>query len=333
MALGATTFSLLRQTNKITLMIKRILFFLLYCLPFVAFSQPILGNNKAIWIWEKDSYAMLENEESKIDALHFFKSKGINRIYLYADKFGSRNLIIDKPYLFHDLIGDFHKNGISVYALLGSGYLNSEKLILPEYREDALDMVKRILAYNSAAESQARFDGINLDIEPHILDAWPEHKYQLLEYFLDMSKAIMDLKNRSEAILAIGSAIPFWLDGVSLTWQGHTKKVSDHVIDLYDYVALMDYRDHAEGRDGIISHALDELEYAAMTKKKVAIGVEVTPNEITKVSFNHLTENEMNIELNIAAKVFSTKPAFDGFVIHHYRGYLTWLDNQKQTDQ
>ena len=313
-------------------MIKRILFFLLFCFPFVSFSQPILGTNKAIWIWEKDSYAMLENEESKNDALYFFKSKGINRIYLYADEFSSRNLIRDKPYLFHDLIGDFHKNGISVYALLGSGYLNSEKLILPEYREDAIAMVKRIIQYNSAAKSHARFDGINLDIEPHILDAWPEQKYQLLEYFLDMSKSIMKLKSNSGLELMVGPAIPFWLDGVSLNWQGESKKVSDHVIDLYDYVALMDYRDHAEGRDGIISHAMDELEYSTLTNKKVAIGVEVTPNEIRKVSFNHLTENEMSVELNIAAKVFSTKPAFDGFVIHHYRGYLTWLDKQKKTD-
>src|SRR5882672_3324098 len=52
--------------------------------------------------------------------------------------------------------------------------------------------------------------------------------------------------------LAVGPAIPFWLDGVALDWQGRTKPVSEQLIDLYDYVALMDYRDHAGGPDGIV---------------------------------------------------------------------------------
>jgi len=306
---------------------------ILILLPISAYSQGATNTEKAIWIWEKDSYAMLEDEPSRNDSLKFFKSKNITRIYIYADKYNSRNIIEEQPDLYKKLISYFHSNQISVYALLGSAYLNTEEYILPSRREDALKMVARILKYNSSVAADHRFDGINLDIEPHILDAWPAQKFQLLENFLDMSKAIMDLKRQSKLDLSIGPAIPFWLDGVSLTWLGNTKKVSDHVIDLYDYAALMDYRDHADGRDGIISHAMDELEYAAIAKKKVAIGVEVTPNEITKVSFNHLTETEMNIELNIAAKAFSSQVAFDGFVIHHYRGYLTWLDKQKQTGQ
>lgn len=286
------------------------------------------NESRAIWIWEKDSYAMLEQESSRSLALDFFKSKGINRIYIYSDEFNHSNIIKDQPSLYKELIKYFHKNGISVYALLGSGHLNTEEYILPERRKDALTMVDRVLRFNSASSKDERFDGINLDIEPHILDAWPERKMQLLEYFLNMSKAIMDLKHKSGLELQVGPAIPFWFDGIQLNWNGVTKSVSDHTFDLYDYAALMDYRDHAEGQDGIISHALDELAYAGKIRKKVAIGIEVTPNEIRKVSFNHLTERDMNRELDAAAKEFLVKPAFDGFVIHHYRGYLNWLETQ-----
>lgn len=283
---------------------------------------------RAIWIWEKDSYSMLDQEASRSQALEFFKSKAINRVYIYSDEFNRINAIRDQPSLYRELIKYFHKNDISVYALLGSGHLNTEEYILPEHRKDALAMVDRVLRFNSGSSKDERFDGINLDIEPHILDAWPEKKMQLLEYFLDMSKAIMDLKHESGLDLQVGPAIPFWLDGIQLNWHGGTRNVSDHTIDIYDYVALMDYRDHADGQDGIISHALDELAYAGKIGKKVAIGIEVTPNEIRKVSFNHLAEKDMNRELDTAAKEFLGKPAFDGFVIHHYRGYLNWLEGQ-----
>jgi len=91
----------------------------------------------------------------------------------------------------------------------------------------------------------------------------------------------------------------------------------------------MDYRDHAEGGDGIVRHALNEMEYAAKRGRKVVIGVEVTPNEIQKVSFDHLAEADMQRELKLAEKAFRKQPAFAGFAIHHFRSYRKWLDRQR----
>ena len=42
---------------------------------------------------------------------------------------------------------------------------------------------------------------------------------------------------------------------------GAAAPLSERVQDLYDYVAIMDYRNFAEGSDSIISHAEDELAY------------------------------------------------------------------------
>jgi len=280
---------------------------------------------RAIWTWEKDSYAIVEDTAAAGDAISFLRSKKIRTIYLYADAFEGRNLLEDSPGSYRRFIRRLHSRGLRAYALLGSAYLHTEEYVLPENRQDALAMVQRVLDYNASSKPGERFDGINLDIEPHILDQWAEQKEQLLLQFLDLGKAIMDLKGRSGQRLLVGPAIPFWLDGIELDWNGAKKPVSEHTQDTYDYVALMDYRDRAEGKDGIISHALDELKYAGKIKRKVVIGVEVTPNEIQKVSFDHLAEPDLERELALAEKAFRGEPAFAGFAIHNFRGYRVWL--------
>ena len=281
--------------------------------------------DRAVWTWEKDSYAMLDDPAQAADAIAFLRAKRIRTIYLYADAYQGRNLIRDQPEKYRHFIRQLHRRGRKAYALLGSAYLHTEEYMLPGRRDVALAMFQQVLDYNRSARPSERFDGINLDIEPHILDAWPAQKMQLLAQFLDLGAAFMQLKRESGLSVQVGPAIPFWLDGIELEWHGRRQRVSEHVIDTYDYVALMDYRDHADGGDGIISHAMDELHYAAQRRKRVVIGVEVTPNEIQKVSFDHLAEADMERELALAEQAFRKQPAFAGFAIHHFRGYRKWL--------
>ncbi len=281
---------------------------------------------RAVWIWEKDSYEMLEDTAAAKNAITFLRSKKIGTLYLYADAFKDRNLLESRPELYRQFLRRLHRHGLRAHALLGSAYLHTEEYVLPERRKDAMAMFQRVLTYNTTAKPEERFDGISLDIEPHILDLWPERKTQLLLQFLDLGQSFMELKIKSGQSLMVGPAIPFWLDGIELEWNGLSKPVSEHVQDIYDYVALMDYRDHADGGDGIISHAADEMKYAGLAKRKVVIGVEVTPNEIQKVSFNHLTEPDMERELALTAKANRREPAFAEFAIHHFSGYRKWLE-------
>lgn len=71
----------------------------------------------------------------------------------------------------------------------------------------------------------------------------------------------------------------------------------------------MDYRDHADGPDGLID-------------------VETTPNKIRKASFDHPDEADMERELAATERHVAMDKAFCGFVIHHYRGYRKWLKRQ-----
>jgi hypothetical protein len=288
-------------------------------------TSAIAAAERAIWSWEQASSAMVQDRAVGEAAIAFLRSKRIRTIYLYSDIYQGRNLDDPQAARYRQFIRRVHRRGLRAYALLGSAYLHTEEYVLPEHREAALAMFQRVLAYNAASGPEERFDGVNLDIEPHLLDHWPEQKLHLLGQFLDLGQALMELKRDSGQSLKVGPAIPFWYDGIALEWHGRIKAASEHVLDVYDYVALMDYRDHAEGADGIVSNGIDELQYAQQLHKKLVIGVDVAPNEIQKVSFDHLVEQDLERELALAEHAFRGYRAFAGFAIHDFDGYQKWL--------
>lgn len=280
---------------------------------------------RAIWTWEEDSSAMLQQPAAAERAIAFLKSKSVQTVFLYADAFGGGNPIVSNPAQYRRLVRRLHASGLRVYALLGSAYLHTERYVLPRHHADAVAMLQRVLDYNRTAAPEERFDGVNVDIEPHILPEWSARKMELLAGFLDMSDALMRTVRASGQSLPVGPAIPFWLDGIELEWKGRRKPVSQHVQDTYDYVALMDYRDRAEGGDGIVSHAMDELQYGETIGRRVLIGVETMPNAIKKVSFHHLREPDLERELDETRAAVGSMPSFGGFVVHHYGSYRKWL--------
>lgn len=282
--------------------------------------------SRAVWTWEGPSYAMLESPAVADDALAFLQRKRVNVVYLYADAFQRRNLVEQQPQLYRAFIRRAHARGIRVHALLGSWYLSTERYVLPRHQRKAVAMLQRVLDYNAAAAPAERFDGVNYDIEPHLLDEWEDAtRPRLLRGFLDMTAAMMEARRKSGQALVIGPAMPFWWDGIALEWRGVRKPVSEHVADLTDYIALMDYRNRAEGRDSILSHAQAEMDYASRTGKRVVIGLEFNPAEPAKLSFHGMSEAEFEREAGKVEAAYRKRPAFDGFVFHHYQGYRRFV--------
>jgi hypothetical protein len=289
-------------------------------------GPPAHATDRAIWVWERVSYAMLSDRAAADATSEFLRAKKINRVYLYADAYKGRNILAETPESYARLIRRLREQGIGTYALLGSWHLHTERYVLPERHGDAAAMLRRVLEYNAGRAEPERFDGVNLDIEPHLLDEWNDRtRKQLLRDFLDLGALLMALKRDLRATVPIGPAIPFWLDGIPLDWRGVTKPVSEHVQDTYDYVALMDYRDRAEGGDGIIDNASSEMEYAKRRGKRLVIGLDVSPGEPKRVSFDHLREPDLERAVAETARAYEGSPAFGGFVIHHLEAYRRWL--------
>lgn len=193
-----------------------------WCAVAVAVLALPCQAERAIWMWEEDAYAVLESPRQAHDALAFLQRHHIGTLYLYADAHEGRHWLRDQPQRYAAFIRSVHARGMKVHALLGSWGLHTERYILPEQREAALAMVREVLAYNQQAEPQARFDGINLDIEPHVLDDWSQRREAYLKMFLEVSEAWMALKREMDQSLRIGPAIAFWLDGIPVHHAGRT---------------------------------------------------------------------------------------------------------------
>ena len=289
-------------------------------------AETARAAERAIWVWEPETYAMLDSRATADATVAFLAEKRIGCAYLYADAYRGRNLLADSPAAYGQLIRRLHDRGIRTYALIGSWYLHTEQYVLPERHGDAAAALRRVLEYNARAPEAERFAGVNLDIEPHMLKQWNTMtRAGLMQNFLDLGRLLMAVKRDLGATIPVGPAIPFWLDGIALDWGGAVKPASEHMIDTFDYVALMDYRDHAEGRNGTIALARSELEYAARAGKRVAIGLDVSPGEPRSVTFDHLREADLEATLAATELAYRDNPAFDGFVIHHLAAYRAWL--------
>ncbi len=240
------------------------------------------GNSegKALWVW--NTRAILADPQQQNELASFCRKTQITHVFLQLpnedDKLGSSGeirLAEDKWRPFLELL---NSTGLYAYALDGS-----KDYALPEWHARVLLTVENVIRFNRSVESRQRFRGIHYDIEPYLLDGFHgPRRQQILQDYLRLLQSIA-AKTRP-AGLAFAVDLPFWYDAPDelsgrpflLEFGGRLKVASEHVIDLVDEVAIMDYRTSAYGADGIIAHAQDELIYAAKKGKRVFVGLETS---------------------------------------------------------
>ncbi|MCE1229290.1 MAG: hypothetical protein LWX11_07375 [Firmicutes bacterium] len=280
----------------------------------------------AIWVWEKEMLRLLDEPSFREATLIQLKHHRITTLYLYADRYGHRDPLLDERPALQDLMRQLHQKGFRVEALLGSAFLKTWEYILPDKAGAAKAMVQHVLDYNATAPIEARFDGLHLDIEPYALDEWnAQSREGLCRLYLDRATDWVGMARKAN--LPIGAAIPFWYDGFKVTWNAVLKPMNAHVQDLFDYVALMDYRNKSQGPDGIIAHGQDEIAYGSFISKAVVIGVETGPAEPSKVTFYGQGAARMKQELDKVRKAFKRERGFSGFAIHHLRTWQSMLSS------
>ncbi len=299
---------------------------LLALAPDLAFAaQPAI--DKAVWVWEADSAALLQSRAKADEVIRFAKAQQVTTLHVYADRFAGRSLLTSQPAQWRRLLRRLHREGFKVEALLGSAFLHTEQYVIPARREIALDMFRRVIQFNAASPAtEEHFDGIHFDIEPHLLPNWDDERDNLLLAYLELGRAIVDLRHTSGTEIPIAPDIPFWLDSIVLEWEGNTRSVAEHLIRLFDSVTLMDYRNVARGSDGIIAHATLEMDIAERAGRRVVVGVETGDGELAKTSFASLQPVDLERELALTAAAFQGSPAFGGFAIHHYGSWKAWLE-------
>lgn len=297
--------------------------FLIISFASLTMTNAAFAATRAIWIWENDAYKMLDNDKVRERVEDFLIQHHISIMYLYADEFRDRNILVKEPKRYRKLIKKAHARGLQVYALLGSKYLHTEAYVESNKQSIAIRMFRNVLEYNrKSPDTASRFDGVNIDIEPYLLKDWSSARTLHLKQYLDLSVAFMQMKKSYGTDIPVGPAMPFWYDGIDdVKWQGKRQNVNEYVQSIYDYVAIMDYRNVALGSDSLISLSRNELEYADKIDKKVMIGVETLNTSPAKVTFYGKSNEYFEEQLALAEEAFSKYKSFSGFVIHHLEPY------------
>jgi len=276
---------------------------------------------RAMWVWDVKIAVSGSETRGLID---FCKSNNIELLYLSAFSFTG-----ERPQAYKSFNTLAHKNGIKVHALAGD-----PRWCIEKYHKQPIEWVKKIIEFNKSSKPEERFDGIQSDAEPYVLGkVWENKKEMLLKWYLDLNQKIVDLIDTEEAQIIYGAAIPFWYDddaSMQVEWHGTVKPPSFHVLDTTDTVAVMDYRNFAEGPNGSITLARFEVEYAGEVGKKIYIGQETKKDVYPEyVSFGTLDVNIMEKEINKLTQAYIGHPGFAGIAIHHYRSYKKLLEKKK----
>ena len=192
---------------------------------------------------------------------------------------------------FRAFLGKANRAGLRVEAL--DGY---PEYAQKEYHHIPLGIVDAIIDYNKRVDPDERFSGVHYDNEPYLLIGWRdwERREQILREFLDLNVECQR-RIRENSDMVFGIDIPFWWnlkDDVTgkvngmVTYNGERKPVDFHCIDLLDNVGIMNYRDAADGADGMIAHGMRILDYADEAKKaEIYLGVETFTYQPTEVWF------------------------------------------------
>lgn len=251
--------------------------------PSPPMSQSVQSREleRAVWVWNTDELFLDQQKRKELFTL--LSEEKMSHVFLAIpyraqNSQRSRGIRIDAKAM-QPLVSELKKKGVVVHALLGD-----KDFILPDQREFVKSTLENILRYNGSSKKSDRFDGIHFDVEPYLIAGFngPRGKW-ILENFLDLLKDATSTAKRGK--LLMGADIPFWLDTPDefsrarrlIKFQGVTKPVHEHIIDLMDIVVLMSYRTFAAGADGIVLHSSDELEYATKTRKRVFVALETSP--------------------------------------------------------
>lgn len=261
------------------------------------------GYTKATWLWN----TVLIKTEAK-EMLKFSADHGVRTIYLQT------NSDISASY-YKSFIKQAGALDIRVDALSGapSWGLTSERYKITSF----LDWVK---AYQNGAAEDEKFQGVHVDIEPHVLPQWKSDQTSVIRQWQENVQYLTD--NVREMNLPVAADIPFWL--CNYTTADGTSTLSRFMISQYDAVAIMSYRDTA---DGIYSTAKRELEEANYLGKPAFASVETKPSsEGEFITFYEEGKAYMDSQLGKLQQLAQVNTSFAGVSVHDLDGWRSLND-------
>lgn len=296
------------------------------------------GYTVGAWEW-KSPYDMDEAEIK--DFLNNASSSGINAVYIdvskYIDIREEKNASAAEEQLktFEGKLRLFLKvaaeKNIKVEALGGnSNWADREHNYVPQV------ILQYIHDFNKRNEN--KFAGVHFDIESWNAKDFNKDKMKHLMDFLTTADVLVNQninfnkENNTNIYLAFD--IAYWLDNENgnipeMYWKGRRTYPLFHLIHALDqekgnYIVVMAYRNFAQGKDGSIKHSKEELDYIRDNNLgvNVLIGQEVSPSDISKITFDGKSKEEVKGAANEIVNYYKDFPQFKGVALHKLSTYI-----------
>lgn len=264
--------------------------------------RPSPSEAKATWLW--NTKLIQQNGE---DIIHFAKKQRIKVIFLQI----SGDV---KEESYRHFVRLASSEGLEVHALNGQ-----PEWALQKYQQEAKDFLEWVKEYNRKAAPEEKFTGVQFDVEPYLLDNWETRKASIVEQWVENIRVWVEAGKGSD--FEIGAAVPFWLNDIN--YPGSKARLNQWMLEKFDYVAIMSYRDEA---DRIYQAARATLEEGDRKKKQVWVGVEVGKSkEGPGVSFHEKPFVSLIGEMNKLVKLVKDHSSFAGIAVHSYE---PWRNKQ-----
>jgi hypothetical protein len=302
-------------------------------------SQPATTTSvtapRALWVWNA---GVITQQDARTQLFEFCRAKNISILYVHlgdflSDKKRDEN---DVKHVTKTSLGDFlaaaHAQNIRVEALDGD-----PSFARATQHESALRRLELALDYNRTAPAVRRLDGFQWDIEPYVLKEFKDETQHdaVLGEFLDIVKKSRDMVQDNltqNTDFRLGFALPFWMDSEaqSIAWNGEKKPATFHVLEILKslpqaYVALMAYRDKADGDGGSVAVVRGEIEYAAQhaPNVKIVVGQETgaVKGDPPSITFYEEGEGALETALVHINAAYGASPVYGGVAIHHLDSY------------
>lgn len=257
---------------------------------------------KATWLWHTSQ--IVDQSDSLIN---FLDEKNVSTLYLQVNAD-----IPDDAY--QQFIKQASEQNIEVHALDGAPHWATDQYSVQSF-------FRWIEKYQAVSEKNEQFAGIHLDIEPYILPTWDSSLQNTIESY---QQNIRFAAGESALLgLHFGIDIPFWFDTTFYTTSMGEGVLSEWLIDQSDSINVMAYRNKANGRNGMISLAQSEIDYASAAGKKARVAIETSKSsEGDYLSFFGKNNAYMEKQLWEVEQSFNHSEEFNGIAVHSLESWM-----------
>ena len=253
-----------------------------------------LASGRGVWYWgnETNPYGatvILTDTAKQDDVIATCIHYNITRVYGSYNGFPKSN-----PEAMAAWNRKLHANNIESDLLISDS--NS---ILPTNRPELLAQIKRqLIDFNaSRSDSVEKFDGLHLDLEPHVISDWSTHKKEYLNDLKDTYAEISVLLKGNNLNLPIAADIPVWFDGSSIGWTDDAERDQwfKDITSSVNSLTLMAY----ERKD--LSSIKSGTDYERQFKSE--IGLDLQEIGSTWPTLDDAINMTVNLETNLGADV------------------------------